>query len=489
MNANNTAQDMITDVTNHINQFEQETTQVQLSSFSNPEEIYKDLLRCIIPVDFDSLANNPDGKARENDKIVICIDQLLELSDTNNRAIQINIGGYVSMYNGKYWQLLNPEETKIFLGAVAEKMGLTHCSANFFKFKEKLYKQLISHAYKTEQKKKGVSYVNFQNGTLIIDHRSRKNTFQEHKSIHGLRYCLPYDYNQNADCPKFKMFLDEMLPDKDAQLLLMEHIGRPFVKDDINLEKILFLYGDGLNGKSVIYNVVCGLLGEENVTHYSLESVTRNKDYCRAKLHYKLLNYGSDINDKMDVDIFKKMASQEMVEARDIYRTSIEMRDYATQIYNTNVFLDTTVELTDGFERRIDILLFQKRVEKHKIDTRLAEKLAKEYAGIFNLALEGILRLMTNSCFTECQASEVFKREFFNEANPIMDFLHTKGYTPAPIAGVTLHSLYNEFKTFCEENCLPLLTNNMFSRQLRRRNIRVEKDGSKPRVVFVQKIK
>lgn len=481
------AQDMIASVTESIAQIEQEAKVKPLPTYSRPEDLCTDMLSSIKPVDFNGLADNPKGKASIDDKIVICIDELLECCESHNRAIIILEGGYILMYNGKFWQLLSTEETKNFLGVVAEKMGLSHTESNFFSSKEKLFKQLVSTSFQKEQKKKYTSYINFQNGTLVINHRKNTTTFREHKATDGLKYCLSYDYNPNADCPKFKAFLGEMLPDGEAQYLLMEHIGRPFVKGEIPLEAILFLIGDGLNGKSVIYQIVRGLLGEENVTNFSLEDVTKNKNYCRAKLNYKLLNYGSDINDKLDVDVFKKMASNEPVPARDIYRSAIEMKDYATQIYNTNVFLNTDIELTDGFERRINLILFLIKVAKEKINIRLAEELAEEYSGIMNLAIEGIKRLMANGKFTECQASEAFKKEFFSEANPTTDFLESKGYVAAQTASITLQSLYAEFNMHCEVNCLQPLSCNMFSRQLRRKNIRVEKDGSRPRVVFIEK--
>ncbi|PXV61223.1 putative DNA primase/helicase [Dysgonomonas alginatilytica] len=482
-----TAKDMIASVTESIAQIEQEAEVMPLPTYSKPEELCADMLNSIKPVDFNGLSDNPKGKANIDDKVVVCIDQLLECCEFHNREITIREGGYILMYNGKFWQLLSTEEAKNFLGTVAEKMGLSHTEANFFSSKEKLFKQLVSTSFQKDQKKKHTSYINFQNGTLVINHRKNTTIFREHRAKDGLKYCLSYDYDPKADCPKFKAFLDQMLPDEEAQYLLMEHIGRPFVKDEIPLEAILFLIGDGLNGKSVIYQIVRGLLGEANVTNYSLEDVTKNKNYCRAKLNYKLLNYGSDINDKLDIDVFKKMASNEPIPARDIYRSAIEMKDYACQIYNTNVFLDTNIELTDGFERRINLILFLIKVAKEKINIRLAEELAEEYSGIMNLAVEGIKRLMTNGKFTECQASEKFKKEFFSEANPTTDFLETKGYVVAQTASITLQSLYDEFKMHCEANCLQLLSCNMFSRQLRRKNIRVEKDGSRPRVVFIEK--
>ena len=173
-----TAENMIASVTESIAQIEEKTKAMPLLTYSKPEELCTDMLNSIKPVDFNGLADNPKGKASMEDKIVTCVDQLLEYCETHNRAIIILEGGYILMYNGKFWQLLSTEEAKDFLGLVAEKMGLAHTVANFFSFKDKLFKQLVSTSYQKDHKRKHTSYINFQNGTLVINHRNNATTFR-----------------------------------------------------------------------------------------------------------------------------------------------------------------------------------------------------------------------------------------------------------------------------------------------------------------------
>lgn len=65
------------------------------------------------------------------------------------------------------------------------------------------------------------------------------------------------------------------------------------------MEKVIFLFGFGANGKSVFFEVLSGVIGLNNISNYSLESLTDDKGYSRAMIKDKIVNYGTDISDKL----------------------------------------------------------------------------------------------------------------------------------------------------------------------------------------------
>ena len=92
----------------------------------------------------------------------------------------------------------------------------------------------------------------------------------------------------------FMKYLDRVLLDEDAQKVLAEYIGWIFTP--LKLEKCLFLYGSGKNGKSVFVDIVEAHLGKENISHESLSDMCgENGDRSRANLSGKLLNTCSDV--------------------------------------------------------------------------------------------------------------------------------------------------------------------------------------------------
>jgi hypothetical protein len=94
-------------------------------------------------------------------------------------------------------------------------------------------------------------------------------------------------------------------------------------------------------------------LGIDNVSSYSLQSLTNDNGYFRAKLANKLVNYASEINGKLEASIFKAMVSGEPVEARLTLRATIH--NEAVRKINISIVmnypktLNIQTPISDGF--------------------------------------------------------------------------------------------------------------------------------------------
>jgi phage/plasmid-associated DNA primase len=125
------------------------------------------------------------------------------------------------------------------------------------------------------------------------------------------------------------------------------------------MEKIFFLFGMGANGKPVFFEEVSGVIGSDNISNYSLESLTDEKGYHRAMNKDKTVNYGTDIClTIIDVSMFKTLASGEPIEARLPYQDPFIMTDYAKLIFNVNKMDSANIEHTPEFYRRLVIIFF-----------------------------------------------------------------------------------------------------------------------------------
>lgn len=240
--------------------------------------------------------------------------------------------------------------------------------------------------------------INFQNGTLDLKTMNLgKHDWQDH-----FRYVLPYGYDPAADCPMFMKYLAETVPEKEARDVLAEFIGWLFVPD-LKLEKILFLYGSGCNGKSVFVEIVEALVGKDNVSHESLSGLCGEYGAnSRANLVGKLLNTCSDVAPNAFAgDLFKRLASQEPISAKILYKDVITTDEYGRMLFCLNE-LPRTNDTSNGFYRRFLIVPFQVQIPKSKTDPELSRKItAQELPGIMNWALKGRERLVKNRKFTE----------------------------------------------------------------------------------------
>jgi len=187
----------------------------------------------------------------------------------------------------------------------------------------------------------------------------------------------------------FDQFIEKVLPDESCQMVLQEFTG--YIFNNLNLEKMLIITGNGSNGKSVFFNVICALVGKDNLLNYSVGLF--NHEYNRAKLLGKILNFSSERGEDLNPDMLKTLISREPIHAREPYGKSFNMEVKTKFIMNANE-LPKITENTDAFFHRQCIIRFGTKITASEKDIHLADKIIKnELPGIFNWLLVGLDRL------------------------------------------------------------------------------------------------
>ena len=154
-----------------------------------------------------------------------------------------------------------------------------------------------------------------------------------------------------------------------------------------------------------------------------MQSLTNDNGYFRAKLANKLVNYGSEINGKLESAIFKQLVSGEPVEARLPYGEPFTLKQYAKLIFNCNE-LPKDVEHTNAYFRRFLIIPFDVTIPEHEQDKNLHTKIIeKELSGVFNWVLEGLNRLLEQKKFSDCEAAQQAVEEYKIECDSVQMFL------------------------------------------------------------------
>lgn len=192
------------------------------------------------------------------------------------------------------------------------------------------------------------------------------------------------------------------MPEMKAQDVLSEYVGWLFMPG-LKLEKVLFLYGSGCNGKSVFVEIVEALLGKENISHESLSDLCGEYGAnSRSNLAGKILNTCSDVAPNAFAgDLFKRIASGEPISAKILYKDVTTLTDYAKMMFCLNE-LPKTNDTSNGFYRRFLIAPFNVQIPKNKINPNLAKDIiSHELPGIMNWVLEGRKRLIKNGAFTD----------------------------------------------------------------------------------------
>jgi len=476
-------------------------------------EILRKLIEQFDPLDFESLAfpeveklrkqiENPNSKSEQvkdikkqlykikaNTKhfLVLSIENVLNIAEKNRWGLCKN-HDFIYLFNGTFWAEIDRETFQKFLGEAAEKMGVAKFSARFYQFREQLFKQFLATAYlPTPESNKDVVLINLQNGTFEISPQGTK--LRQFDRSDFITYQLPFEYNPQAKAPIFEAYLNRVLPDKESQRVLAEYLGFVFIKHgNFKEEKALILYGTGANGKSVFYEIVNALLGYENTSSFSLQELTDESGYYRAMIANKLVNYASEINNRMKTDIFKRMVSGEVLPARLPYGNPMQLRQYAKLIFNCNE-LPKDIEHTEAFFRRFLIIPFNVTIPEHEQDKRLHTKIIEtELSGVFNWVLEGLYRLLKQGRFSDCDAAQIALEQYKTESNSIKLFLDEKGYQNNITDYQLIKDLYPEYKNFCFEDGMTAFKKVNFSKQLKALGVNLDRQaGTGQKIAYLKK--
>jgi len=229
----------------------------------------------------------------------------------------------------------------------------------------------------------------------------------------------------------------------------------------------MILYGSGANGKSVFYDIVSALLGSQNVSSYSIDTLCEQNGYYRAMISNKLLNYSSEIGKEFNADKFKQLCSGEPVEARLPYGEPFLIRNYARLIFNANQ-LPKDIEQTYAFFRRFLIIPFTVTITPEHQDIELSKKIIEnELSGVFNWVLAGLDRIARQKKFSKCEAAERELEKYRRESDSVEMFIEENGYQKSTNTNKPLKDLYAEYRTFCAEAGNRACGRNTFSQRLK----------------------
>ncbi len=428
----------------------------------SPGQILEQLLEQIEKVKFEEFTGG--GEVRAVHHRIYSVKNVVQLAERKNWGL-CKRNGAVYVFTSAYWKRVGADDMKSFLGAAALRAGVPRYRADDYEFRDKLLKQFHSEAHLTQpEPDTGRTLINLQNGTFEITQHGQQ--LREFRRGDFLTHVLPFEYKEDAEAPLFRSFLEKVLPDPDSQRVLAEFVGYVFVRG-LKLEKALLLYGGGANGKSVWFDVLLALLGENNASSYSLSTLTDSRNaYFRAMLADKLVNYASEINNKVEASIFKQLVSGEPVEARLPHEKPFILRDYAKLIFNANE-LPRDVEHTNAYFRRFLIIPFTVTIPEHEQDKELASKIiASELPGVFNWALEGLRRLLLQRNFSECNAARQAVDQYKRESDSVQMYVDDQVLQPSGSGFETLKDLYAGYKSFCCDDGYRALGKQNFSKRL-----------------------
>lgn len=289
---------------------------------------------------------------------------------------------------------------------------------------------------------------------------------------------IPVVWNPDARSEKLENFFKTVLPE-DAIALVGEYAGYMMVPDT-SMTKCLVLVGEGGNGKSTFLELLEYLIGERNISYYSLHNLTEER-FAAAGLIGKLANFYDELEAKAleNTGVFKQIVGGNPIKAEEKGKAPFSFRPFCRMIFATNQMPRATDRSQAYFDRFL-FVEFNRRIRDTGGEVkRYSAALAAEpglLSALLVHAVAGLRRVLSAGRFTIPGSSRDALEEYRRDCNSAYDFLRdccreeVNGWIAGPL-------VYERYKVWSEESGRKPMSTREFNKTLRGSNVREVRRG------------
>ncbi|EKD43526.1 MAG: hypothetical protein ACD_72C00242G0004 [uncultured bacterium] len=202
-------------------------------------------------------------------------------------------------------------------------------------------------------------------------------------------------YDPNASSPQWEKFINEIFGGNENLIHYVQKALGYSISGDMSEQIVLFCYGIGSNGKSVMFSAVSETLGDysHSVPASTFQrNIYNNSTNDVAAIEFKrfLISAESLSSSKINEQRMKKWSGGDAETARYLYSEFFTFNP----VCKIWLFVNHKPQIEDdsfGFWRRVRLIPFNKQFKGAEMDKHLAEKLKSEYEGILNWLVKGFL--------------------------------------------------------------------------------------------------
>lgn len=410
-------------------------------------------------------------------------DDLLKFFDRTYKHKSVGAINKVYLWHDTHYRITDD----VFIRNFADKAFIPYPKSDekrefLAKVKDSNY---TDQSFLDNDKSKGI--VNLSNGMLDLE----TNTLLPHDPSKEFLYCLPFDYDPSATCPRWDQFIEDVTLGREClKNIIHEYLGYIISGSNYKYQKALILDGSGNNGKTTFLKVMKKLVGNTNISNLSLGSL-QSQVFASAGLHGKLCNISEEEPEKTFREqngVFKNLTGDGVVNAQHKFGNPFEFENKAKIVitYNEMPYVNDT---TKGMLRRLLITPWEYDVSKYpeKKDPDIEYKLYQELSGIFNRCLEGWYRLEEQKGFTKSIYVERKVKQVHSFSDVVFRFLEECTENVDITQHTTINSLYEAYTNFhlSEGENSKAITKNSFQRRLRKEGYDIERKKINGKNVFI----
>jgi putative DNA primase/helicase len=281
-----------------------------------------------------------------------------------------------------------------------------------------------------------------------------------HDREHCISKIAPWVFDEKATCPKLEAFLERFQPNKDSRRFLQVAAGRALL-GGASSQVMIFLYGDGANGKSVFMETLArmlaayaGRLKPESITGAMEQSGDKaTPDFARLQgkrfVAIAELPRGAPLRE----GLVKTMTGSEPMPVRHLNHGFFDLTPEFIPWMSGNQMPEIG-GLDSGIWRRLKFVLWPVKIpeEEQKPLPEVVEDLLSEASGILNWLIEGALIFLREG-LVDPEAVRELGAEHRSDLDPVANFLRDC-VRASPGGRVQARQLYEGFVSYCRANAI-----------------------------------
>ncbi len=296
---------------------------------------------------------------------------------------------------------------------------------------------------------------------------------------------VPILYDPSAECVNILKHLSQVLKKEEDIKVVIELFGYLLLKE-YKIEKAIMFVGHGRNGKSKTIELMKRFIGAENCSSLPLRAL-HEESFSLSELFSKMANLAADLSktDLKETGMIKSLIGRDTIQAKRKYLRDLNFVNYAKMVFAANE-LPKIYDTTDGFWTKWVLLEFpykfvsekefnnldKDKKELHKIlDPDIIEKLTteEELSGLFNMALEGLDRLLKQRDFSYSKSTQEVKDIWIRQSDSFTAFCydHLKEDINGIISKKRLRTLFHKYRKKhkvpgCSDKAIKITLENSF---------------------------
>lgn len=295
-----------------------------------------------------------------------------------------------------------------------------------------------------------------------------------HRRDDLITFVVPVDFDAEAGCPTWEAFLERFLPSPAVRRFVQVFSGLGLL--GVTVQKFVFHYGDGANGKSVFMQTLANVFGALGA-NLEPESITGQNQRQGGqaspdivKLFGKRFLKVSELPEGVPLqeELIKKLTGGEEMSARALFQGAFDFTPVFSAQMSGNGY--PKIEGTNhGIWRRIAVVHWPVKIPEaeQREFSEVIDGFRPEYSGILNWLIEGA-RIWLSEGLVLPDEVRTATKDYQDDMDPVGPFI-ADCVTLFPGQSVTAREMYEAYCAWAEANAVFAIKEAKFGRVMKGR--------------------